>query len=128
MKRILSVVFLIAAMAGMAYAFLKIAVVNGPFMLIVGISTLLTLMSGMLAGLGQGSANLYAAELKIKELTTTVCNLTDANDGIKATFDAKLEEAKNAFIAGYKAGPGAPAKSNRVILPTPAETDRIARA
>lgn len=114
MKRIFSVFLLLLALAAMAYAFLKVAVINGPFMIIVGCSTFLTLMSGILAGLGQGNADLAAAKLKIRELTESVANLGDANDGLKATFDAKVAAAVAAFKAGQASvpAPGSPAPTN----------------
>lgn len=124
MKRLLSAIFLLAAIAGFAYAFIKIAVVNGPFMIVIGVSSFLTLMSGIMAGLGQGSADLFAAKNKIKELAAQVALLGDANEGVKAQFDAKVAEAVKLFKEGYRAGPN----GSRIIVPTPEETQRVANA
>jgi hypothetical protein len=103
--RIASVLFLLLAVGGFAYAFVKVAIINGPFMIIVGISTFLTLMSGICAGVGSGRASLFDARATIKELTEKVAMLGDANDGMKASFENKLQEAMKAFKEGYKAGP-----------------------
>ena len=104
--RIASVLFLLLALGGFAYAFIKVAIINGPFMIIVGISTLLTLMSGICAGVGSGRASLFDARATIKELTEKVALLGDSNDGLKGQFDAKLAEAVKSFKDGYKAAPG----------------------
>lgn len=110
--RIASVLFMLLALGGFAYAFIKMAVINGPFMILIGISSFLTLLAGITAGVGSGRANLNNAHLSIKELTEKVALLGDANDGLKANFDARVAEAVKAFKEGYNNIPKTENKGN----------------
>jgi high-affinity Fe2+/Pb2+ permease len=106
MNRIWAGLFFAGGLGALLYIFTKLIAFKAFVVGVVIATNVLFLIAGMLAGAGQSSAALFEARTQLREW--------------KEKFDAKVQEAKDAYDQGRGDGSKPPITVGRVVIPTDA--------